>query len=437
MKQKKIFFLRTAALLLAILLMGLPANARILPDAAVESGVTVEQAGDDAETAAADTGDGAASAQIPTVRADGTYRFTGREFSAGGEIQGVFLTKVPAEIRLLLGSRVLRAGDVVAAADLGRLTLRPVLDRDAEAALCFLPIREGRAEAEDVFTLHVESARDEAPVARDGSLETWRNLPNTGRLRATDDGEGELSFTLITKPRRGTVELGQDGRFTYTPQKNKVGEDYFTFTAADAAGNVSNEARVDIRILRPRDETTFSDLPESDQFTARWMRETGLFDGERMTGRLCFGPDQTVTRGEFLCMVMRLADIDPDVGLRSSGFVDEDEAPAWMRPYLASAMRRGIVRGTSSEGGLRFCPGRPVTAAEAAVMLTRALELDGPLPVSALSDASVPAWARGAVAVVSRLTGTQTSGFTWQMPSADTVLTRRQAADLLYAASKG
>ena len=233
------------------------------------------------------------------------------------------------------------------------------------------------------------------------------------------------------------MALEPDGRFTYTPQKNKVGDDYFTFTAADAAGNVSNEARVDIRILRARDETTFSDLPDKDQFTALWMRQTGLFDGERVTGRLCFGPDQTVTRGEFLCMVMRLAGIDPEVGLRSSGFSDEEDAPAWMRPYLASAMRRGIVRGVPSSDGLRFCPNDPVTGAEAAVMLTRALELDGPLPVSQLNDAAVPAWARGAMAIISRLPGTEGSGFCLETVDAQTVLTRRLAADLLYGASKG
>ena len=243
MKQKYSIFLRAAAVLLAVLCLAVPALAGGLPDAAVETGPAVEQSGEETQTAA-EGPDGAGEVpadgelpaagadSAPVIRADEAYVFTGAEFSADGELRGVFLTAVPAGARLSLGSRTLRSGDAVPASDFARLRLRAAKDEDAEATLCFLPIREGGADPEAVFTLHVESTRDEPPVAKDGSLETYRNLPNTGRLRAANDDDGGLTFTLVQPPKRGSVELAPDGRFVYTPEKNKVGEDCFTFTAA-------------------------------------------------------------------------------------------------------------------------------------------------------------------------------------------------------------
>ena len=436
MKQKKPIFLRVAAGLLAAVCLSPCVFAHGVMDAAVESGVTVEQAGQDTEAGTL-TDEAVQTSALPgmILRTGETYAFSGMEFAREGEVQGIFLTGIPAQVSLLLGSRVLHQGDAVSAADLSRLTLRAEKDQSGEAQLCFLPIRGGRAEDESVLTLHIASGKDEAPVAKNGSLETYRNLPNTGRLRAANDDDGGLTFALVTGPSRGSLELSPDGRFTYTPQKNKVGEDFFTFTAADEAGNISNVARVEIRILRPRDESTFSDLPVEDQFTPQWMRQTGLFDGERVTGRLSFGPEQTVTRGEFLCMALRLAEIQPDRELRSSGFSDEEDAPAWMRPYLAAAMRRGIVRGYPSRSGLQFLPNQPITAAEAAVMLCRAMELEGAVPASLREDPGIPAWARAATGAIYGLCRTGESGFCPELPDPASPLTRRQAADLLYAAS--
>lgn len=88
------------------------------------------------------------------------------------------------------------------------------------------------------------SGTNTAPVCEDGTLETYKNIANTGTLSATDQEDQELTYQLVKEPKRGTVELHTDGSFTYTPDKNKVGKDSFVFTATDPAGNVSNEACV-------------------------------------------------------------------------------------------------------------------------------------------------------------------------------------------------
>lgn len=334
---------------------------------------------------------------------DGVYCFSREALEEREHLTGVFLTQLPAATRAVvrLGNRVLRVGDAVSRADLSRIRVEPLLG--GEVSLCFLPFEDGRLGEETALTFHFERGEPEAPTARDAQLETWRNLPNTGTLRA--EGAGTLTFRLENRPRRGSVELNADGSFTYTPAKNKVGDDSFTYTVTDEAGRVSEPATVHVTIRKPTDARTFADLDRDDQFEAIWLRETGLFGGELISDRLSFGPEKTVSRGEFLAMVMDLAGIDPAIGLQVSGFADAEEAPAWLRPYLASALRRGLIEGEQSPGGLRFRPNDPITGSEAVALTARVFHTDAVIP-AALTDAP------------------------------DAALTRKAAAELLYNSTK-
>ncbi|MBO4418646.1 MAG: S-layer homology domain-containing protein [Oscillospiraceae bacterium] len=338
------------------------------------------------------------------VPEEGLYCFSREELDERAELTGIFFTEVPAEgkAQLRLGSRVLRVGDAISRADLSRLMVEP--QGGGDIRLCFLPFENGHLGEEATLTFHFETVEDVAPAGENSSIETWRNLPNTGKLKAT--GTGELTFRLENRPRRGTVELNGDGSFTYTPRKNKVGEDSFTFTVTDAAGRVSAPATVLVTIRKPTDAQTFADLDRDEQFEALWMREAGLFGGELISDRLSFGPEQPVNRGDFLAMVMDLEGIEPEIGLQVSGFADEAEAASWLRPYLASALRRGLIQGETTPAGLVFRPNEPITQAEAAALVARAR---GEEELLSAARTDVP----------------------------DTTLTRKKAAEMLYAAYKG
>ena len=96
-----------------------------------------------------------------------------------------------------------------------------------------------------------------------------------------------------------------------------------------------------------------------------------------------------------------------------------------LQPYLASAMRRGIVNGMVSERGLVFRPNEPVTAGQAAVMLQNMLEL----PVSAaVSQTDAPYWA------ASSMQALQEAGI--PLAAADTSVSRIEAARMLYRVSR-
>ena len=182
------------------------------------------------------------------------YQFSAADFSDSSELEGVYISAVPPayQAELCIGSRVLRRGDILPAAALEKLKLSPVCLGEADCELVYCPISAGTLGDAVTVSLRILSGTNTAPVCEDGTLETYKNIANSGTLCAQDKEDTKLTYQLVKEPKRGTVELHDDGSFTYTPGKNKVGKDSFVFTATDPAGNVSNEACVKIRILTRR-----------------------------------------------------------------------------------------------------------------------------------------------------------------------------------------
>lgn len=366
----------------------------------------------------------ALAAELP---ADSEYVFDGTEFGEDAAACGIYVAQAPDEdaCGLFYGTRRICAGDFLPAQALSQLVLRPCRDEDAEVCICYCPIVDGALSDECQLTMKIASTRNDPPTAQDGKLQTYKNIANTGTLCASDPEGEALQFQIVRQPKRGKVELGEDGSFVYTPDRNKVGKDSFSFTASDPAGNVSEEHTIEIEILKPADAATFSDLDAQSQFLAVWMRSNGLYGGETVAQQLCFCPEKAVTRGEFLVMAMKQANIPPELGLLSSGFADQADAPRWMQSYLVSAMRRGIVSGIPTPDDLQFMPNRIITAPEAASILCNILHLEKSQAVSN-DDTSLPAWAAGS------LQAAALAGLT--LPEDNDDLTRLEAARLLYSA---
>ena len=352
------------------------------------------------------------------VDCDGVYCFGTGDFAQGEEtISGICITGLPDSHTgtVMLGSRVLRSGDILTAQQVENMTFQPLRTRDdREAQVTYLPIYENRVEPAAVMTLSIRGKEDKAPAAQDGALETYKNLSNDGKLIAVDPEEQPVIFTLVRQPRRGSVELREDGTFTYSPKKNKVGVDSFTFTAADPAGNVSREATVTVQILKPVDATQYRDTMGTEcQFSAQWLRNTGLFAGEQVGGELCFQPEKTVSRGEFLSMLVNLLEIP----------VEEVDAPDWVQPYLDAAIRSGLVSGWQQES---FQMHEALTGAEAAVALQNALDLPAGHEEMTYGE-EVPSWAATSLAVMAE-NGVELT--------ANAPMTRGETAQVLYQISR-
>ena len=358
------------------------------------------------------------------VDCDAMYCFGTADFSTSDDpLRGVCITGLPEPEAgtVMLGSRVVRTGDILAASQLEQLTFTPLRrEDDCVATIRYLPVYENRVEQTAVATINIRGKENKAPTAQDSTLDTYKNLSNEGKLLAKDPEGEQLTYTLLRKPRRGDVTLREDGSFIYTPKKNKVGVDSFTYTATDASGKVSREATVTIQVLKPTDSKLYTDTAGLDcQFEAQWLRNTGLFAGETVSGQLCFQPEKAVSRGEFVAMVVRCLEIP----MEELSYVGVPEnAPQWLRPYLAAANRAGLMTGWPENGDFNA----PITGAEAAVMLNNALDLSvDPAQLTAVVALDQDHWATAAVTAMS------CNGITI---SADDILTRGAMAVLLYDA---
>ncbi|MBQ4641129.1 MAG: cadherin-like domain-containing protein [Oscillospiraceae bacterium] len=361
------------------------------------------------------------------VDCDQVYCFSGGEFSSAEEtLAGICVTGLPEADSgtVMLGNRVIRTGDILSATQLSNLSFHPLrTEEDAQATISYLPIYADRVEKSTTMTIGIRGKEDKAPVAEDMALETYKNLANGGMLKASDPEAQRLTYTVVRGPKRGTLEIREDGSFTYTPKKNKVGVDSFTYTAADPAGHVSRVATVTIQILKPADAQQYTDMAGQDhQFEAEWMRNTGLFVGEEVGGQSCFYPEKTVSRAEFLTMVMQVLDIPVDTQ-RLEGV--PADIPVWLQPYLAAAIRSGLTANWLTDQDLQA----PITGAEAAVMLQNALDLTVStqiLEAEPTFSEDVPTWA------VSSLTVMAENGVALE---ANAPLTRADAAGVLYRVS--
>ena len=333
----------------------------------------------------------AAAAQ---VESGASYCFSAGDFSEEEDLTGICITDLPKEEGVLcLGTRILQPGDILTAEQIGQMTFSPAnTETDREVSVGYLPIYKTKVAEESTLTLSILGKEDKAPVAEDTALETYKNLPLEGKLKVSDPEGQAMTYTVVRQPKRGTLEIRPDGSFTYTPKKNKVGVDSFVYTAADPAGKVSREATVTITLLKPADARQYQDTVGSDcRFAAEWMRHTGIFSGENLAEKPCFGPEKEVTRGEFVTMLVKTLDIPVEEGLVYTGYTDD--IPAWLQPYLAAAVRSGLTAGL--EHPEVFDAAGVITTAEAAVMVANGLDLqevfsgDGEAPLTRAMAAKI------------------------------------------------
>ena len=311
------------------------------------------------------------SATAAETHCDAAYCFSPEDFSESENFAGICITGLPEQGAVMLGNRIIRPGDILTAAQTFLLTYTPIpSEENSTAQLTYLPIFRDRVEAVTTMAISVFGKKDQAPVAEDSALETYKNLPNEGMLKVSDPEGQVMTFTITIR---------EDGSFVYEPQKNKVGTDSFTYTAADPAGNVSREATVTITIIKPTDATQYTDTADSScRFAAEWMKNTGIFTAESIGGNGCFQPNKAVSRGEFVTMLVGALNLELDEEVSATGF--SDECAPWLKPYLAAAMRSGLMAGWIEENA--FQADAIITGNEAATMIQNALDLAEPMVLS-------------------------------------------------------
>lgn len=304
--------------------------------------------------------------------------------ASGPALSSITITDLPDPSAGLLtvGAQPVTPGTVIERSALAGLRFQsmPLSSCPEETTFTFRPNRtDGAAGSETPFTLHLLSEPNQAPIAKNMDLSTYKNVALTGWFDAMDMDGDALTFQLTSTPARGAVTLAEDGssQFVYTPYENKTGKDSFSYVAVDPAGNVSPEAKVTIRIVKPDTKVTYADMDGNPAHKASIrLAEEGVYVGSYRNGSYYFQPDQTVSRGEFLSMAMSVAELEPLEDVSVTGFYDDAAIPTWCKGYVSSALKAGAIQGSAdSKGQPVFGADSTVTLGEATVMLNSLLNI--------------------------------------------------------------
>lgn len=324
-----------------------------------------------------------------------TLHFTPDDFAVtgnGDDLSSITITALPDRSCgvLSVGSQPLEQGAVIRVTALDGLRFQSMNAPTTEStSFSFTPTFSSGTQGEEVTVdLHLLREENQAPIAENMSLCTYKNVPVTGYFQAVDAEGDPLTFQITDTPARGSVAAAEDGtnRFTYTPYENKTGKDSFTYVAVDSAGNISNPAKVSIRIEKASTTISYSDMDASTAHKAAIrLAEEGIFVGEYVNGQYFFSPDTPVSRSQFLAMAMAAAGLEPLEQVSVTGFADDTAIPTWAKGYVSSALMAGAIHGTRDEQGrVIFCPDATVTRAEATVILNDLMDV---------SDVAVQTWA--------------------------------------------
>ena len=340
-----------------------------------------------------------------------TVAFSDQDFSVqngdGIKLTSITITALPdpGAGTLTLGGQPLAADSVVEASALAGLRFQSLSQPSVTTTtFSFLPTFDDGTQAQQptTVTLYLLTAANEAPIARNMDLSTYKNVAITGYFDAVDSEGDTLTFQLMDTPARGAVTLAEDGsaKFVYTPYENKTGKDSFTYVAIDSAGNTSSEAKVTIQINKPDTKVTYADM-EGDPAHKASIRlaEEGIFVGSYLNGEYFFDPDRPVTRAEFLTMALATVGMAPLEDVTTTGFTDDAAIPTWAKGAVSAAVMAGVIQGSRDDSGAPvFDASENITQGEATVMLDQLLNLsDVPLEVFSAQGSDVH-WAGQAAA---------------------------------------
>ncbi len=130
------------------------------------------------------------------------------------------------------------------------VTITPAANQSG-LAIITIAVSDGSLTASDAFTLTVNPANDQ-PVAHDDTYgiaeDTVLAVPAPGVLTNDSDADGDALTTIwLSAPSHGTLSLGADGSFVYTPTTDYHGPDSFAYKAHDSLVE-SNVATVTLNI---------------------------------------------------------------------------------------------------------------------------------------------------------------------------------------------
>lgn len=350
-------------------------------------------------------------------------------------IEAIVIRELPAphEGTLTLGGKRVEAGQRITARQIPTLTFAAATPMTTESTFVFRA--ENVSLTDMTCRIRLTEKMNYAPsIAHltDAwlSVSTQTDLKINGRLTAHDPEGDKLTYLAVSYPENGSLLLRGD-EYCYTPRAGFKGSDSFSYVVRDEYGNYSTVATVTVKVRERAADYTYADMEEDSRSAAALTMEAmEIMQGKVVGDRRYFLPSENVSLSDFVVMAMKAIGIRP---LSTETFYDNNEdIPEAIRGYIARAQRGGYIVGDLCDGKLVFPTDETVTRAEAAIIVSRMLGLEGNETKTVFADAdSIPARAEEAVYTLYDLGILPTAGE--NMISASEPLTRGACAEMLHA----
>ncbi len=186
-----------------------------------------------------------------------------------------------------------------------------------------------------------------------------------GVLRNDRDPEGSPLTAVVERlPQRSAAfSLKDNGSFVYRSERFSFGPDTFTYRASDGF-DLSKPATVSVNVL-----PTFSDVPAGHLFSddIRWIGGQGITQGCNPPVNFLFCPDDSVSRGQMAAFIARTLGLPPT----AKDYFDDDNGSVF-EADINSLARAGIVRGCNPPANTHYCPNQRLNRGAMATILAEA-----------------------------------------------------------------
>lgn len=320
-------------------------------------------------------------------------------------LTSITITSVPsvADGCLCLGDIIVNAGQTISRSNLDLLNYRAASNAVREASFKF---KVDGSEYEMTCNLFFLTRENSAPTLdsedeRTLSVSTHQSVMAYGRIRAYDPDGDSIRYEIVSYAKNGVIDLDpQTGEYTYSPLGSYFGEDSFEYVAVDKYGNYSSSKKVSLNVERLKTDVVYGDMDGNKaHHAALVMTERGIMDGTQIGDITYFMPDKSVSRIDFLVMLMNTIGMGKCEAVLDTGFDDDAEIPQSMKGYVRAARDKGLITGEVTDNGeYLFYPNRPITRAEAALIVSKLVDASVPTVKPMFSDRSdIPVWAHDAV----------------------------------------
>jgi hypothetical protein len=210
----------------------------------------------------------------------------------------------------------------------------------------------------------------EFSVAEDVAVGT-----EVGTVPATDDDGDPLDFAITGGDPVGAFDIDSDGLVTVAAPLDYETAPSYTLSVEVSDGWDSDTATVTVAVTDVFEvpaTSSFRDVPLGNLFFVdiEWLAFEGITRGCNPPTNALFCPDDGVTRGQMAAFLHRALDgvliPGPD-----PGFTDIDKSVFATDILWLGAV--GVTRGCNPPLNDRYCPMEPVTRAQMAAFLVRAL----------------------------------------------------------------